>query len=129
MSIKRWSPNMMVADMEKTIAFYQDILGFEIAMSVPEQAPFEWASMKSGNIELMFQTRASLAGELPLFDKLDTGGGLTFYIEVDNFDELYQDVKGKVKLIKERETTFYGMEEFCVQDCNGFILTFSQKAS
>ncbi len=33
------SPNLFVNDIVKSIAFYK-LLGFEVSMSVPEQAPF-----------------------------------------------------------------------------------------
>ena len=34
--------NLIIEDMDKTIAFYRDTLGFELAMTQPEEPPFVW---------------------------------------------------------------------------------------
>lgn len=34
--LQQLSPNVMVADGRETVEFYEDVLGFELAMAVPE---------------------------------------------------------------------------------------------
>ncbi len=38
---------------------------------------------------------------------------------------LYAELKDKVTIIKDMQTTFYGKQEFYIRDCNGYILTFA----
>jgi uncharacterized glyoxalase superfamily protein PhnB len=40
---------------------------------------------------------------------------------------MYENLKDKVTVVKELHTTWYGMQEFYVKDCNGYILGFSQQ--
>lgn len=118
----------MVEDVNATIDFYRDTLDFEVTATVPESGQFNWASMKNGGVELMFQSRSSITEEYPLFDGRPIGGSLTFYIGVEDVDSLYHQLKDKVKLVLDLHTTFYGAKEFTIQDNNGFVLTFSAQA-
>ena len=37
---KKLTPNLLVANVERSLAFYEDVLGFGRGFSVPEQSPF-----------------------------------------------------------------------------------------
>ncbi len=128
----------MVDNVNKTVGFYKDVLGFEFVMAVPKDSQevlmempkdkqLIYALMKSGNVELMFQQRRSLYEDVPALKGLEIGGSLTFYIEVGNANELFVKLKEKVEVVKELHKTFYGMQEFYIKDCNGYILCFSEK--
>ena len=128
----------MIEDVNKTIDFYKDILGFEFVMGVPteknevlmklpEDKALIYALMKFGNIEVMFQAKESLSEDIPIFKNMNIGASSTLYFEVDNVEELYNQLKDKVTVVKELHTTWYGMQEFYIKDCNGYILGFSQQ--
>lgn len=119
------SPNLMVEDVARTVAFYRDTLGFEVSASVPDESAPVWAQVNAGAVSLMFQQRHSLAEELPQFADQPIGATLTFYIGVDDADALYNRVRDKARIIKEPMTTFYNAREFYMQDLNGYILGFS----
>jgi uncharacterized glyoxalase superfamily protein PhnB len=126
MSLTELTPNILVEDMAATLAFYQEVLGFGLVMSVPDSAPFNWAMLKRDEVVLMFQTRASLAEEIPLFASQMLGGGLTFYINVTDIQGLHQTLAGRVEVVMPMKTTFYGAQEFGIRDPNGFVLVFAQ---
>ena len=119
---------MMVENVAETVAFYRDVLGFTLIMSVPEDHPVDWALMQRGEVEVMFQARASLTEEVPLFEGLPIGGALTFYIDMQGVEALYQQIRAQVQVVQDLQTTFYGKREFAIADCNGFILTFAEGA-
>jgi lactoylglutathione lyase len=77
----------------------------------------------------MFQSRASLGGEIPALQQREIGGALTFYINTEGIKELYADLQNKVSIVQEMHTTFYGAQEFAIQDSNGYILSFSETVS
>ncbi|MCX6133140.1 MAG: hypothetical protein NTU47_04920 [Ignavibacteriales bacterium] len=118
------SPNIFVKDMNATIAFYK-ILGFELAMTVPEQGDYVWAMMTCGSVSLMFQTFTSLGDALPDVSRRD-GGSLLLYIKLKNIRVFFTSVKDKVTVLKGLEKTFYGATEFSIKDVNGYILTFAE---
>jgi uncharacterized glyoxalase superfamily protein PhnB len=111
--------------MAETIALYQ-VLGFKVTMSVPESGDdFVWAMMVNGSVTVMFQTYESLAEDLPEINRKD-GGSLLLYINVKNIKEFFESLKGKVKVLKGLEKTFYGATEFSILDNNNYVLTFAE---
>ncbi len=119
------SPNLMVGNVNKTVMFYEEHLGFKLTMSVPDEGEFDWAMVTNGNAVVMFQTQESLASELPRFANIPVGGTFTLYFRVKNVEGYYQRISAGVEIIKPLEQTFYGAMEFTIADCNGYILTFA----
>ena len=126
MTLEKLIPNMMVENVAETVAFYRDVLGFTLIMSVPENNPVDWALMQRGEVEVMFQARASLTEEVPLFEGMPLGGALTFYIDMQGVEALYEQIRTQVQVVQDLHSTFYGKREFAITDCNGFILTFAE---
>jgi uncharacterized glyoxalase superfamily protein PhnB len=125
--LKKLTPNLMVEDVDRTIAFYRDVLGFELLVTVPpEQGPFGWAMMRRDSVEIMFQSRSSLGEEIPALLDAPIGASVTFYTEVSGLDDLYQQVKGRAEIVQDLHETFYGSREFSFRDLNGYILFFSE---
>lgn len=122
------TPNLMVNDVEETIEYYTDILGFTLLKTVPEVGVIDWAMVKRNNVVFMFQSAKSLKDELPKLKAQKPGGGLTFYIKVDKITELHEElVDNEVEIIADLESTFYDTLEFSIVDINGYILTFSEE--
>jgi len=120
-------PNLMVKDVGKTIGFYKDVLGFDVLQTVPECAPFVFAIVNANNVRISFQEEQSIKEEYPQLSAFPQGGCLTLYIHVTGINEFFEQVKSKAAIAKELHKTFYGSTDFAVQDCNGYILTFSQQ--
>jgi uncharacterized glyoxalase superfamily protein PhnB len=74
----------------------------------------------------MFQARASLVGELPAWKDRPVGGALTLYIDLEGVEALYEEVRRNASVVKDLHDTFYGTQEFSIEDCNGYILTFAE---
>ena len=124
---KKCTTECGVQDVNKTVKWYKNSLGFELVISVPESGKYEWALMKKDSVEIMFQTKKSLDGEIPYLKNIPVAGSIILYIEVDNIKKMYNGLREEIKIIKELHKTFYGSEEFAISDCNGFVLLFSEK--
>lgn len=118
------SPNFFVRDISQTIAFYRQ-LGFTVTASVPETGELVWAMMSCGAVTVMFQSFQSLGEELPEIHRND-GGSLLFYIKLKNIRSFFEQLNGKVTVLKGLEKTFYGATEFSILDNNGYVLTFAE---
>jgi len=119
------APNIFTNNIQETVALYT-LLGFEVAMSVPEKGDeLVWVMMVNGSVTLMFQTYDSLANELPEISRKD-GGSLLLYINLKNIREFFESVKDKVNVLKGLEKTFYGATEFSILDNNNYVLTFAE---
>ncbi|MBL7904656.1 MAG: VOC family protein [Bacteroidales bacterium] len=118
------SPNIFVKDINATIEFYS-LLGFQTVAKVPDQGDLVWAMMACGNVSFMFQTFSSLGDELPEITRTE-GGSLLLYIKTTGIRKLFDEIQGKVTILKGLEKTFYGATEFSLLDINGYVLTFAE---
>jgi uncharacterized glyoxalase superfamily protein PhnB len=122
MLLTKLTPAMTVDDIKSTIYFYQNMLGFETVLTVPTKDQIDWALMKCGEIEIMFHSKVHRGAK-----KHHIEGTLTFHFEGDGVKELYETVKNKVRIERHLYPTFYGTNEFAMEDCNGCILVFAEK--
>lgn len=54
------TPNFMVHDVNKTIAYYEKHFGFKVVNKVPEEGQFDWAMVSAGSVSLMFQKKETI---------------------------------------------------------------------
>lgn len=124
--LKKLTPNLMVESVDQTIAFYREVLGFAVLTTVGEEGALDFVILQRDSIEIMFQSRKSLSENVPALTGSPIGASQTFYIEVAGVKTLYEQLKGKVEIVVDLHTTFYGTEEFYFKDINGYILSFSE---
>jgi uncharacterized glyoxalase superfamily protein PhnB len=126
------TPNLIVASVERSLAFYVDVLGFTRGMTVPEQPPFVFASVTSGPIEIFFNDTKAVLEEHPAWSgRANATAGNSMFIEVGDgtIDAFYDRVAAKVKVVMPLKTQWYGMREFAVEDVDGFVITFAQRVA
>ena len=121
------TPNLIVASVERSLAFYVDTLGFEHGLTVPEQSPFVFASVTGGPIEIFFNDAATAVKEYPPFAGKPLGATGTMFIELEGVDALHDRLKSSVKIVMPLETKFYRMREFAIEDPDGYVITFAQR--
>jgi len=125
--LKKLTLNLIVEDVNRTVEFYQNTLTcFELVDSEPKEGQLNWAMVRCGDVQLMFETQKSLSETFPIFQDTGKGGSLVIYIELDNIEWLYKIIKDKVIVVKELFPASYGMLEFAIRDCNGFVLVFAE---
>ena len=130
-SIARLSPMVSVADMKRTVEWYQAI-GFELTGSHGENGDLDWASVTFGEAEIMF---VPARGETT---------GTSLWIRTTRLDDLYAHLKQRqlawaaaalagepsnapgIPFRCDLYTAFYGQREFCLRDPNGMDLYFYQ---
>jgi predicted enzyme related to lactoylglutathione lyase len=117
---KRISPMLATADMEATLAFYKEVLGFTATMQSPEYSVVE----RNGQT-IHFQKAAS--------EKvMDCVRGHTeIYIEVSGIETLWEHVKTFKDQYKMRDlfAREYGMTEFHISDPNDCLVFVGQPTS
>ena len=132
-SFKKLTPNLIVASVERSLAFDVDVLGFERGMTVPEQSPFVFASVTTGPVEIFFNDAATAIKEYPAFAGKPLGATGTMFIEMDEsgekIDAVHDRIKSRVKVTMPLVTQFYGMREFAIEDPDGYVITFAQRSN
>lgn len=110
-------------DLRETIKFYTELLGFEVKGLYPDDENPCWANVSNGDVEIMFSSRNAHS---TVEDTTMTG---SLYFNPDNVDEAWERLKDKVTIEYPIENFDYGMREFAIRDCNGYILQFGQGIS
>ena len=123
-NIKRITPVLFVQEIEPVLPFWVEKLGFTKAIEVPHGNKIGFVALQKGNTEVMYQTYASVAEDMPLL--AETRKGPTFlYVEVDNLDAVLSALKDS-KIVQPERTAFYGMREVGFLEPGGHYVTFAQ---
>ena len=127
MQIKKLTPNLIVRDVVASMKFYREVLGLETAMTVPEQAPYVFAGVTNGAVEIFFNDQKVVAAEYPKL-AATIGASLTLYMEVDSLQDILDRAKkAGAKISMPVTEQFYGMKEFAFEDQDGYTITIAEK--
>jgi uncharacterized glyoxalase superfamily protein PhnB len=130
MKFNKLTRNLVVRDVAGSIDFYKSVLGFQPAITVPEQAPYVFGSVTNGAVEIFFNDQKAVAEDYPPLGAKPIGGALTLFIEVEGIEEILAKVKAsKAKVVMPLKTQFYGMREFAFEDPEGWIITIAERTS
>lgn len=124
-AVKKVTPVLLVEAIEPCVPFWER-LGWMKVAEVPHEGALGFVILVKDEVEVMYQTRASVADDLPSLADSPVGGTFLF-IEVDDLDAVSAAL-GDVPVLFPRRTTFYGMDEFGVREPGGNAVTFAQKS-
>jgi len=125
---KSITTNLMVENVNESVAFYRDILGFSVLTSVPsENGGLQFAILSKDGLNLMMQEKNNLIKEYPILSTSKVQPSVTLYIAVDDFGGLYEELKAKCNILSDMHETFYGTKEFAIADNNGYVLTITEQ--
>ncbi len=124
-AMKKLTPIIIVEEIEPCLGFWVERLGFAKTIEVPHGDALGFAAVESGAVEVMYQSRASVAADVPALAEgaLDRSGAL--FIEVESLDEVLPKLEGVEVVVPER-TTFYGAREIFVRAPCGTVVGFAE---
>jgi uncharacterized glyoxalase superfamily protein PhnB len=121
--MKKLTPVLVVDQVEPCAAFWTGALGFARTAEVPHDGELGFVILQKDAVEIMYQSRASVAADLP---SLAEGVHRTvLYLEVGDLDAVAAAVAG-AEIVQPRRTTFYGMMEIGVREPGGSVVIFAQ---
>jgi len=126
-SFEGLTPNLVVANLEKSLAFYRDVLGFELDMHVPDAPPYVFAAVKRGGVQIFLNDVSAVRKDFPALAERARGGGNTMYIKMTGVEAYHQQIQGKVKIVVPFVRQPYGMTEFGIEDPDGYVIFFAQQ--
>lgn len=137
MALLTLTVNLLVADVATSVDFYTDVLGFELVLGVPEgtedvvfdrdDRPLGFAMLERDEVQIMIQSHTSAADDLPGFTPSAGGDAVSLYIDVDDVEALWEQLREKVDVVKPLGTTFYGAKEFHFRDPAGFLVGLASR--
>ncbi len=112
-------PVFWTENLDETITFYMNVLGFTL---MGRNDDWQWASLRKNDIYIMLSQPNEHENNFSI------GFSGSFYFNVNQVDDLWEDLKTKAKVCYEIETFEWGMREFAIYDNNGYILQFGEPA-
>lgn len=125
--IKKITPVLCVEEVEPSLKFWTERLGFNNAAQVPEGSKIGFVMLQKDGVELMYQSYSSAAKDNAAMAELARKGPTFLYIEVEKLDAIIEAVKG-VEVAVPLRTTFYGAKEIGVKDPAGHVILFAEFA-
>jgi catechol 2,3-dioxygenase-like lactoylglutathione lyase family enzyme len=122
-AVRGLAPLLLIFDMPTSIAFYCDILGFELVSRSPG---FGWALLELDGSQLMLNT-AYDDGERPQSpDPARVAGhaDTTIYFGAPDVDAVYAHLRARGVAVQEPSITSYGFKALFLKDPDGFELCF-----
>jgi uncharacterized glyoxalase superfamily protein PhnB len=144
MRINRSTPYLRVRDMQRSLAFYVEGLGFEVTNSLTAEDGLFWARLQRDAYELMLSHRPSrflddghaeddhehdVHGRHVFNVQAAQNGELNFvtYLYVDDADAAYEELQGRgIETVDAPEDKFYGLREFLIRDPDGYYYAIAQ---
>ncbi|HJU67314.1 MAG TPA: VOC family protein [Gemmatimonadaceae bacterium] len=129
-------PLIQVFDMPTSLAFYRDVLGFEIVQAAPDPRQvtnddFGWAWLHRDGADLMLNTLYDPDAERPpspdparVAAHDDTG----LFFGCPDVDAVYEHLRGKGIAAAPPSIAPYGMKQLWLKDPDGFTLCFQWPA-
>jgi uncharacterized glyoxalase superfamily protein PhnB len=122
--MKKLTPILTVDAIEPCLPFWTDRLDFEVTATVPHEGAMGFAMLRKGPVEIMYQSRASVADDVPAIADLVAGQTTTLFVEVEALDPVVEALDGAQVLVPRRQT-FYGMDEIFVRADCGTVVGFA----
>ena len=112
-------PRLPVRNLDTTIAWYRDVLGFQPGMTWPDENP-TFVILDRDDITVQFYS----GDDVPL----ETGNA-TLSFDVDDAIAIHAQIAQRVPIEWGPEVYWYGRREFAVKDPDGYRLIFSEETS
>jgi len=129
--IKGMAPLLQVFDMPTSIAFYRDVLGFEVvATSRPGEEQFGWALLRLHGVELMLNTAYEDDSRPAKPDpaRIAAHDDTAIYFGCPDVDAAYEYLRSRISNVKKPKVAHYGMKQLYIHDPDGYNLCFQWPA-
>jgi catechol 2,3-dioxygenase-like lactoylglutathione lyase family enzyme len=126
-TFNKLTPNLIVASVERSLAFYRDVLGFTVETTVPAAEPYVFAIVVSGPVQIYLNAPEPAIAEYPAFKDRPIGGTLTLFMEVADIHGIHASLKDRVPVVMPLEKKWYGVTEFAFTDPDGYVITLAER--
>ncbi|HKV63139.1 MAG TPA: VOC family protein [Candidatus Acidoferrum sp.] len=125
------APLFQVFDMATSIAFYRDVLGFDVVTtSTPRGEHFDWALLRLDGVEVMLNTAYEEDARPPAPDqrRIAAHDDTCLYFGCPDVDTAYSYLRGRGVVVEEPKVAHYGMKQLYLRDPDGYSLCFQWAA-
>ena len=120
------TPLLQVFDMRASVAFYCDVLGFQLTQTHEPDGHLYWAMLKLDDAVLMLNAKYEDEHRPPAPPPAPGHEDVTLYFSCPDVDEAYARVRSKGLNVPAPAIAYYGMKQLTIRDPDGFDLCFQQ---
>ena len=119
---------IQVFDMPTALAFYRDVLGFEVISDASEDGRCDWVWLKSGESVLMLNTayEADVRPPAPDPTRLAAHSDTTLYFDCEDINAAGAELRACGVATSEPIVTDYGMKRLYLKDPDGYEICLQQ---
>ena len=121
-SVRELWPLLFVADIERSITFYCDQLGFSVISDAKTEGRVFWCRLKRGGASIMLQQAE--AEDDPAEGR---GHGVALYFVCDDADDVHAELTGRGLKLDPPTTAYYGMRQVFVPEPDGYSICFESR--
>ena len=127
LTVRGLVPLLEVFDLPKAVAFYRDVLGFELVAG----DELWWCMLKLGETTLMLNTAYERDERPPEPEppRASAHADTSLYFASPDLDAVYEHLRSKGWPVTAPEVTSYGMRQVSTKDPDGFQIFFHAAAS
>ncbi|HEX9893750.1 MAG TPA: VOC family protein [Gemmatimonadales bacterium] len=124
-------PLIQVFDMPRSVAFYRDVLGFEVANQSRPGDAFDWGLLRRDGIELMLNTayEEEYRPLTPEPARIAAHEDTALFFGCPDVDAAYADLRAKAVDVRPPTVAPYGMKQLYIKDPDGYVLCFQWPAA
>ena len=122
--IVKSTPVLVVDRVEDSLPFWETRLGWKRTVEVPHGEAIGFVILVKDDIELMLQSRASIADDIKQLAS-EPFGNACLFVEVASLDDLRARLLVNDIIAGPRET-FYGSREIITREPGGHIVNFAE---
>jgi len=117
------TPLLNVADVERSLAFWREGLGFEVVATWDHEGRAAFARLRSGKAELMLNRPTDV--DRPGPGAKPSYSDVVLNLRVDDVHALWRALTAKGLSVKPPERQFYGVDEMLMRDPDGYEIAFT----
>ena len=118
-AVRELWPLLLVQDIDRSLAFYRDQLGFELVDAAQAKGRIFWCRLQRGARALMLQQAAAEDGPPE-----GRGRGVGFYFVCADADAMYRELSACGLDPAAPTVAWYGMKQLFVPEPDGYSICF-----
>ena len=128
MKFKGVTPMLNVSNIERSLAFYRDLLGFVVTSDERKIQEWRWAFLKNGGSEIMLSESGGI-GERQAVIAAESEGRwpMILYFYPTDVVALHAELLAAKADVSELRLNFYGRQEFQLRDPDGHLCWFGKE--
>jgi glyoxylase I family protein len=122
MKIGGFATLLQVFDMSTSLAFYRDVLGFQVVSEVPADGRCDWVLLRLHETELMLNTayEAEERPAVPDASRVAAHADTALFFDCEDVDVAYATLRDRVPDVKPPIVRAYGMKQLYLKDPDGY---------